>query len=229
MEKDKDDAERSLLGRHRYWLDFVPRIFRGGRRAPLASWGQLKEFAATRSAFIAQKTLYGYVKTRMGVNFPNMFSDDLYIESVNIAKMRVYAACLSDLSLYAVACAYAEPGGDEQDLRARALECYAKGIADNIGAAGAEFQAEEAEGELRTRLASVDWLGTARTADIFSASPRALVDWAPIAEELKRYDKKFVRNSIRFAWRDVRRELERRLDREALRREALAQAISGGR
>ncbi|MCK5778890.1 MAG: hypothetical protein KAH11_08865, partial [Rhodospirillales bacterium] len=89
-----------------YWRLFVSGFnFRrhAGRIHDIES---IEEFVTTRSAFIAQKTLYGYVKTRMGTKYPEMFRDDNIIGSVNIAKMHVFDACLSDLCIWAVARAF---------------------------------------------------------------------------------------------------------------------------
>ena len=82
----------------------VAALFGLGRETgPIDSAAALEAFVATRSAFVAQKTLYGYVKTRMGTRYVAMFEDKAMIASLNIAKMHVFAACLSDLSIYAVA------------------------------------------------------------------------------------------------------------------------------
>ena len=50
----------------------------------------------------------------------------------------------------------------------------------------------------------------------FSESPRTLVECAPIVEELKLLDEEIVRNSVRFRWQEVRRELRRDLDAKTL-------------
>jgi hypothetical protein len=42
------------------------------------------------------------------------------------------------------------------------------------------------------------------------------VRWAPIAAELKQFDSEIVENSIKFKWRDTRRDFERRLDAAAV-------------
>ena len=44
----------------------------------------------------------------------------------------------------------------------------------------------------------------------------ALVEWAPIGDELKQYDAEIVRGSVRFRWQEVRRDLRRDLDAEAV-------------
>ncbi len=56
----------------------------------------------------------------------------------------------------------------------------------------------------RVALANLDILREGENA--FSLSPKELVRWAPISDELKRYDRDIVINSLRFAWLGVREE-----------------------
>ena len=62
----------------------------------------------------------------------------------------------------------------------------------------------------------VDWTRAGSGRESFGTSPAALVRWAPIAPELKRHDEEIVENSVRFAWQEVRADLDRRLDAEAI-------------
>ena len=75
--------------------EFAARFGTRRDKGPIDSPEKLNQFVATRSAFIAQKTLYGYLKTRMGTSYPRMFEDDVFVSSINIAKMHVFSACLS--------------------------------------------------------------------------------------------------------------------------------------
>ena len=77
------------------------------RLEPVDSSKAFGEFLAARAAFVSQKTLFGYVKTRMGMKYPKMFQDEIFIESLNISKWQVYAACLSDLAIFMAAQVYA--------------------------------------------------------------------------------------------------------------------------
>ena len=63
----------------------------------------LAEFVQTRSAYVAQTSLYGYLKTRMGTRFRQVFEDDKFLPSINKAKWQTYGACLSDLTVFAAA------------------------------------------------------------------------------------------------------------------------------
>ena len=50
----------------------------------------LAEFIQTRSSYVAQTSLYGYLKTRMGTRFRQVFEDDKFLPSINKAKWRTY-------------------------------------------------------------------------------------------------------------------------------------------
>jgi hypothetical protein len=184
--------------------------------APIDSVAGLQEFVATRSAYLAQKTLYGYVKTRMGSRYPAMFHDRNIIASLNIAKLMVFAACLSDLTIYAVAHALGrEAGIDVQQALAR--RCYAAALKENAADAPAEFRAQDCIDEFERRLAGTDWAYGARQPDNFTLSPPALVRWAPIEDKLKNFDREIIENSVKFAWRDIREQFRSRIDAEAVR------------
>ncbi|MEL0113256.1 MAG: hypothetical protein VW835_16120, partial [Rickettsiales bacterium] len=111
----------------------------------------------TRSAFVAQKTLYGYVKTRMGTRYPSMFEDDVFAHSINIAKMHVFAACLSDMAVFATAHALSGAPADPELRRRTALAFYRRGLADNPNDAPSEFSPDDATRAFENRLSSVDW------------------------------------------------------------------------
>jgi hypothetical protein len=182
---------------------------------PIDSVAKLEDFVATRSSYVAQKTLYGYVKTRMGMRHVAMFEDDQIIASLNIAKFNVYAACLSDLGVYAVARVMrgAPVGNDARAALAR--RCYRQGLDNNTGDAPVEFSASDAIAAFDARLGEIDW-PRAGQPDIFTRSPAALVRWAPIADELKRLDTEVIENSVKFSWPDIRAQLEKRLDAAAV-------------
>lgn len=204
--------------------EFIARLTVRRESEPLDSLSALQRFVSTRAAFIAQKTLYGYLKTRMGTRYPSMFEDDVFVASINVAKMHVFAACLSDLAIFAVRRTFFDLPVDDELRRQVARGCYERALADNAEqAAGVEaFVPAEALKAFERRLAFFDWHDGASGADLFSESPAALVRWAPIAPELKKFDKEIVQNSVRFAWREVRRLFEKRIDGAAVAADAQA-------
>lgn len=180
----------------------------------------LREFAATRAAFVSQKTLFGYVQTRMGMEYSKAFQEKVFAQSLNIAKMHVFAACLSDLVIYAVAEALAGARFDDETRCAVARHCFRFAINENVNSAPTLHWAPDAIEEFDARLAGTIWSAGALMPENFTRSPLALVRWAPIAPQLKRHDTEIVENSIKFTWLGVREDFRRRLDRDAIASDA---------
>lgn len=176
----------------------------------------LCDFASTRAAFVSQKTLYGYVQTRMGMEYSKAFQEEVFAKSLNIAKMHVFAACLSDLLVYAVAEALAGVQFDDATRCAVARRCFRSAINENMKFAPTLHWASDAIEEFDARLADTIWNAGALMPENFTRSPLALVRWAPIAPQLKRHDTEIVENSIKFTWLGVREDFRRRLDRDAV-------------
>lgn len=199
-----------------FWPEFTARLTSKSDRQPIETVAQLHDFIASRSAFVAQKTLYGYLKTRMGTRYPTVFEDDDMIASINIAKMHVYAACVADLAVYCVTHATADLDTDKAILRTICLDGYDAAIAKNIDDGIDEPQRTAWRDAFAGRLDEIDWLKAGEDAEYGLQSPAALLKWAPIAPELKKLDVEIVRNSVRFAWHEVRAQFRNRCDRAAI-------------
>lgn len=178
---------------------------------PIDNLDLLEEFVSSRAAFVAQKTLYGYLKTRMGTRYPSMFEDDVFVHSINIAKLQVFAACLSDLTIFAVGHGFRHSSLEPDALREIAQGIFERSLSENSTEAPAEFSQDEALSRFIDRLAETDWAADALDRGSFSGSAEALIHWAPIAPTLKAQDTDIVRNSINFTWSEVRQNFLRRL------------------
>lgn len=187
---------------------------RRGKR--IADREALQHFLASRSSHVAQAALYGYLRTRAGIRFPELFDDDDFVRSINLAKWHVWLACLSDLSVYAGVLLKLRNHATNELVEHVMRTAVAAILTDTgiPGDAGPEF-AKDAE-RVGTRLVGCDWASMQDGEMPFSRSPQALVRWAPVVDEFKREDDEIVRNSVRFRWQEIRRELRRDLDADAL-------------
>ena len=61
---------------------------------------ELEEFIQSKSAWVSQVTLYGYLKTRMGTRYVLHFDNEEFMKSVNLAKWNIYAVSLQDLTFF---------------------------------------------------------------------------------------------------------------------------------
>jgi len=191
-------------------------IGRPRRSIAVVDRASLRLFLDSRASHVAQTALYGYLRTRAGMRYPELFEDDRFVVSINIAKWYVWLACLSDLAVYAgglIAKNARVPIGEVGRLMSECVEAILSETGIPAGA-GPEF-ATLAD-RVRARLALCDWASVPDDETPFAESPPALVRWAPIVEHLKQLDDEIVRNSVRFRWQEVRRDLRRVLDADAV-------------
>ena len=176
----------------------------------------LATFLNTRASHVAQTSLYGYLRTRAGTRFPEMFENPDILTSINIAKWHIWLACLSDLTVFTGHHLYQSGEIEESDLK-DLMQAALEQVLDEIGApeeAGADF-APAAE-KVVQRVVTCDWKVERDDDTVFSQSPEALYYWAPIADELKELDESIVKNSIRYRWIETRRSLRKLLDCKTL-------------
>ncbi len=176
----------------------------------------LEEFLNARSSHVSQTSLYGYLRTRAGTRYPELFENPGILISINMAKWQIWLACLSDLTIY-MGGLINQRTGINSDKIAETLSSSVKNILEQTGIpeeASPEFS-NTAE-ELCRRVANCDYSTIEDNEKPFSKSPESLFYWAPVADELKNRDKEIVKNSVRFRWQEIRRSAREQLDAEAL-------------
>jgi hypothetical protein len=149
----------------------------------------------------------------MGTRFRQIFEDDKFLPSINKAKWQTYGACPSDLTVFAAALTGAGDRLGENEISSLARKCFEAAVEPTFD--DAEVRAEIAE-SFEARVKLTHWANAAIGENAFTSSPKVLLESAPIADELKARDVEIVTNSIRFRWRDVREQLRKRIDREAI-------------
>ena len=185
-------------------------------KSPIQNVDNLVVFIQTRSAYVGQTSLYGYLKTRMGTRYRQVFEDDKFLPSINKAKWRTYGACLSDLTVFAAALTGSENRLKTNEISDLARKCFEAAVQQTfVGPEADEIRAEIVE-SFEDRINRTHWPNAAIGENAFTSSPKVLLDSAPIADELKAQDVEIVTNSIRFRWRDVREQLRKRIDRQAI-------------
>lgn len=183
---------------------------------PIDSPESLGRFLNSRASFIAQTSLYGYLRTRAGMRYPELFDDDEFVVGINHAKWHTWLDCLGDLSVYAGSrLAQLEPR--ETTRVSTMIVSLVDGILAETGTppdSGPEFP-DHIE-RLRDRLRRTDWLAIGEAEGAFTESPASVVRWSPVMDELKELDEEVVLNSVRFRWQEVRRYFASQLDIDAM-------------
>ena len=190
MNLEKLRITLKTMGEYLFPVEKVTSYFKS-----IKSKKDLQKFIQQRSAHVTQTTLYGYLKTRIGVKFTAMVEDDVFSKSINIAKWNIYMTAIADCSLYVFSYLIAEKNLKENDCKEIYLE-----IIENEKANGlTEEIYQRAKKEFLNRYKKIDF-NKYYLENPFKESCLALYNWAPIADELKTLDKEIVLNSMRLKW-----------------------------
>ena len=169
---------------------------------------ELEDFIQTKSAWVSQVTLYGYLKTRMGTRYVLHFENDQFMSSVNLAKWNIYSVALQDLTFYIFSFLKVNYNFQEID---KAREIFSKILDDEISNKMPLEIIEEAKKSFEERLKNINWDNYYNDLP-FNPSALSLYKWAPIAEELKTLDRKIVLNSVILKWDVVKKEFRERIN-----------------
>ena len=167
----------------------------------------LENFIQTKSAWVTQVTLYGYLKTRMGTRYVLHFENDEFMSSVNLAKWNIYIEALQDLTLFTFSYLRVTYNYNDTD---KAKEIFFKILDDEISNKMPLDIVEKAKKNFNERLERINWEIYYKDLP-FNSSALSLYKWAPIAEELKTLDRKIVLNSVILKWDIVKKEFKERI------------------
>jgi hypothetical protein len=165
---------------------------------------ELEKFIQTKSAWVAQVTLYNYLKTRMGTRYVLHFENDKFMSSVNLAKWNIYSVALQDLTFFTFS--YLKVNFNYQDTY-QAKEIFFKILDDETSNKMPLDIIDEAKNNFNERLQNINWEIYYKDLP-FNPSALSLYKWAPIADELKTLDRKIVLNSMILKWDIIKKEFE---------------------
>ena len=168
---------------------------------------ELEKFIQSKSAWVTQVTLYGYLKTRMGTRYVLHFENDKFMESVNQAKWNIYSVALQDLTFFTFS--YLKNNLNYQDTN-KAEEIFINILDDETNNNMPLNIIGDARKSFNERTQKVNW-ETYYDDLPFNPSALSLYKWAPIADELKILDRKIVLNSVILKWDIVKKEFIERI------------------
>ena len=186
------------------------------RDNPVTDSKSLKEFISSRASYVSQVSLYGYLRTRAGTRYPELFENDEFVVSINIAKWQLWLECVSDLAVYAGGLLVHRQPGMEKNIAALMLTIVNEILNENDLPVDAGDQYNQTADHVRKRVELTNWPTITDDEGPFTHSPQALVDWAPVIDEFKEMDSEIIINSVRFRWQQVRRDLRKLLDANAV-------------
>ena len=205
-------AKYKLTWRDLSWNDFKVYLFSLFKafvpKKKIKDLDDLENFIQSKSAWVAQVTLYGYLKTRMGTRYVLHFENDVFMSSVNLAKWNIYSVALQDLTFYIFS--YLNNNFNYTDLN-KAKEIFSKILDDEISNKMPLDIVKKAKEDFDNRLKIINWEIYFKDLP-FNLSALSLYKWAPIAEDLKTLDRKIVLNSVILKWNVVEKEFKERIN-----------------
>ena len=204
-------AKYKLTWKDLTWRDFKIYLFALFKafvpKKKIDNFDTLEDFIQTKSAWVTQVTLYGYLKTRMGTRYVLHFENDVFMSSVNLAKWNIYAVALQDLTFFTFS--YLKKNFQYNGVE-KAKEIFLKILDDEISNKMPLDIIENAKKSFDERLKNINW--DLYYDDLpFNPSALSLYKWAPIAEDLKTLDRKIVLNSVILKWDIVKKEFRERI------------------
>ena len=200
-----------LTWRDLTWHDFKTYLFSMFKafvpKGKISNLDQLENFIQTKSAWVSQVTLYGYLKTRMGTRYVLHFENDTFMDSVNLAKWNIYSVALQDLTFFTFSKLRANFNYQETE---KAKEIFLKILDDETSNKMPIEIIDKAKKSFENRLQNIDWDNYHINLP-FNLSALSLYEWAPIAEDLKNLDRKIVLNSVILKWNVVIKEFNERI------------------
>ena len=204
-------AKYKLTWKDLTWKDFKIYLFSLFKafipKTKISNLDELEDFIQSKSAWVTQVTLYGYLKTRMGTRYVLHFENDEFMGSVNLAKWNIYAVALQDLTFFTFS--YLKNNFNYQEIN-KAKEIFLKILDDETTNKMPLDIIEEAKKNFNERLQNIDWNNYYNDLP-FNPSALSLYKWAPIAEDLKNLDRKIVLNSVILKWDIVKKEFNERI------------------
>jgi len=185
-------------------------IFQG--KNSLSNLKNVIEFVNKNASFVSQVTLYPYIKTRAGTQHPKLFENQKFLTSLRISRWYIFMACVNDMSIFiSHLCSKEQNYNKKFSLKLASLissEVFKKieqtDIDDEEFKKSIKFLIRYYnDSKLRKNKA---------TETFFRRSADELVKWVPVSEEFKKQDQIILRNSIKFRWIPIRKQIMKNLD-----------------
>ena len=191
-----------------------------GRHNRIDEIEPLRSFVSSRSSYVAQVSLYGYLKARAGTRYVDLIKEPLFASSMKTARNRIFFACLMDLTLHVLKIIHARKKQNFQNLDPFTRQFFIQTLDKAPEEVFESLERKEVILEFDKYLSRHNWTSTDDSHEAFSGSRSAMLEWAPVVEEFKIQDEEIVSNSIHFKWLRVCQEFEKLTDFEKIRLEA---------
>lgn len=186
------------------------------RPPPIATRESLREFVATRAAFVAQKSAIDYCRGKTGLFSRILFEEKEFQDALAVCRWESFAATLADLLLMT-------EGYLRSETRAFADETVCRRAGETLGRFYPEILASypvpahratqgwaDVESAFTIRFAAAMAAPPRPARDIADHSARRMFETLPIHADMRQLDEEIVHGAVRFRLIAAHQELMRR-------------------
>lgn len=186
---------------------------------PVASRDELKEFLASRAAYLVQKSIMEYTQARSNMMFSTLLSEPAFLTAYEAARWNSYPAAFSMIAEMADAMIRPHAQQNPLAIGARLTELGREVFAGFPVPQGQTAQFWEAAGDALDHDLGQAGLGAPKPVhEIALARAQEIFDNLPVHESLRRHDFEIFRNTLRFHMVEIGTEFGERADLPALAR-----------
>jgi len=198
-------------------LHRIGEIFLGVRRPKAADWDGTAEAIRAGGAFLAQGSIYSYLRARTLLAGPKLFGNDDFVFALEICKWEAFASATQDLIIILEGDLRDMDLGDRSRLPDTLIELYETTLGlEKVPDHRADKGWADLVARFRPRIAEAV-NNPPRTADEISpGTARIIMQHAPVEDPIRASDLPMVQNNLAFRFVDYKRRMRRDFDYPAV-------------
>ncbi len=168
------------------------------RAAPVRTGDELADFLATRSAYVAQRSVIEYCRARTGPNWDKLFSEPSFLERLEVCRWEAYATVLAEVAELALIRLRRDGAGDAASCLPGLVEAARAALLRHPVPAHRSSW-DDATEAIERHLARALLAAPHPVHLLGIESATAIFERLPIHADLRRQDRIMFQNTVRFA------------------------------
>lgn len=206
----------------------VAETLTGVERSRAHDWDGLAEAIRSGAAYLAQGSVYSYLRARTGMAGPRLFQDENFAFALDICKWEGFACAAQDLVLILEGDLRGYDLGPREGLADALVSLYEAALArEPAPEHRAQTGWDDAVAEFRLRLGEALAAPARKAEDISVATAQRLMRHAPVEEAIRISDIGMVRNNVAFRFVDYKRRMRQDIDYPAIAAVIAARCAAG--
>lgn len=198
-------------------LHRIGEIFLGVRRPKATNWEGTAEGIRAGGAFLAQGSIYSYLRARTLLAGPKLFGNDDFVFALEICKWEAFASATQDLIIVLEGDLRDMDLGDRSILPDTLVELYETTLGlEKIPEHRADRGWNDLVARFRPRIAEAVRNPPRPADEISPGTARIIMEHAPVEDPIRLSDLPMVQNNLAFRFVDYKRRMRRDFDYPAV-------------